>query len=236
MADNSIPKHITVFFDGNRRWARERRLNPMEGHLAGYKKALDFTDWCIERGVQCFTAYGFSTENWNRTPQEVSYLMRLLEQAMKDQLEKYGRDQEQKQKGVRVRVIGQRDRLPASLRQAIEAVEEATKENNKFFLNLAVSYGGRWDILQAVRGIIAKNVVPENVTEELFAQHLSTAGLPDPDLMIRFGGERRLSNFLLWQQAYTEMYFPQKYWPDVTQQDLDEAIAEYARRQRRFGR
>jgi undecaprenyl diphosphate synthase len=227
-----IPKHITVFFDGNRRWARERGLDPLEGHLAGFKKALDFTDWCMQRGIQCLTGYGFSTENWNRTPREVSYLMRLLEQGLREQFERYGNNQ----KGVRMRVLGQKERLPAFLQKTIKEIEEATKDNKKFFLNLAVSYGGRWDILNAVQKIAEQKILPKDISEELFSAYLSTAGLPEPDLMIRFGGEQRFSNFLLWQQAYTELCFVKKYWPDVTEQDLDDAIAEYQKRQRRFGK
>ena len=235
MESNNIPRHITVFFDGNRRWARERGLDLMEGHLAGYKKAVEFTDWCIEKGIQCFTGYGFSTENWNRTEQEVSYLMRLLEVALKNQFRKYVEDPAGKKQGVRIRVIGQKERLPESLQKVIREVEEGTLKNDKFFLNLAMSYGGRWDILQAVQSIVGKRISSSELTEELFSQYLSTAELPEPDLMIRFGGEQRLSNFLLWQQAYTELCFFSKYWPDVTEQDLDDALAEYARRSRRFG-
>lgn len=218
-----------MFFDGNRRWAKERSLNPMEGHAAGYKKAVEFTDWCIARDIKCFTGYGFSTENWNRSPQEVSYLMKLLEAGLLEQFERHG----SKEKGARIRVLGQRERLPESLQRAIQKVEEGTRNNGKFFLNLAVSYGGKWDIVQAAQKMQRER---KEITEEAFPQYLSTAGLPAPDLMIRFGGEQRLSNFLLWQQAYTELYFVKKYWPDVTEQDLDEAIVEYQKRQRRFGR
>tara|TARA_Y100000310_G_scaffold289850_1_gene316530 strand:- start:1728 stop:2420 length:693 start_codon:yes stop_codon:yes gene_type:complete len=228
----NIPQHIVLFPDGNRRWAKERAMDTLEGHKAGYEKALQLVDWCQARGVQALTMFGFSTENWNRTEREVSYLMRLLETGLAEQLQKYV-GEKARERGVRMRVIGQKERLPESLQKVIGEVEEATKENNRFFLTLAVSYGGRWDIVQAAQTMAKEG---KEITEETLANYLSTAGLPDPDLVIRAGGEQRFSNFLLWQSAYAELYFYQKYWPDFTEQDLDDAIAEYQRRQRRFGK
>ncbi|MDO8474546.1 MAG: polyprenyl diphosphate synthase [bacterium] len=227
----NIPKHIVLFPDGNRRWARERGLHPLEGHLAGKNNLEEFLRWAQKRGVAIVTVFGFSTENWNRSPEEVDYLMTLLETYL-GEAESIAKFQEQ---GMRVCVIGQKDRLRPSLQNVITDVEEQTKNNTGLRLNVAVSYGGRWDIVQAAQRAMQEGVAPAELTEERFASYLSTAGLADPDLVIRPGGEMRFSNFLLWQAAYAELYFTSKYWPDFTEQDLDDALAEYAKRQRRFG-
>jgi len=233
--NNTVPRHVVLFPDGNRRWAKERGMNTLEGHKAGYKKIIQFCEWCKNRGVRVITAFGFSTENWNRPPKEVSYLMRLLQRGLVENLAKHAKNPKLRKLGVRVRVIGEQSRLPKSLQKTIQEVQEDTKRNTKVFLNLAVNYGGRWDIAQAARRMIKEGIPAEKVTEELFGRYLSTAGLPDPDLVIRAGGEQRFSNFVLWQAAYAELYFCPKYWPDFTEQDLDDAFEEYARRQRRFG-
>ena len=225
-----IPNHIILFPDGNRRWAKQKGLTSLLGHKQGYNNLLDFSEWCKNRGVKVLTAFGFSTENWNRSKEEVDYLMKLLEDCLVDNLEKYNKN------GVRVRVIGQRERLPKSSQEAIIKTEEATKNNSDLFLNLAISYGGKWDILNAVKKIIEDKISVDKIDETLFETYLSTAGLPAPDLIIRAGGEMRLSNFVLWQAAYSELYFCPKLWPDFAEQDLDEAIAEFTRRQRRFGK
>jgi undecaprenyl diphosphate synthase len=227
---NHIPQHIVLFPDGNRRWAKQRGINTLEGHKQGYNNLLDFSEWCKKKGVKVLTAFGFSTEIWNRSKEEVNYLMKLLESCLIDNLAKYDRD------GVRVRVIGQRDRLPKSLQEAIKKTEEATKNNSNLFLNLAISYGGKWDILNAVKKIVKEGIPVEEIDEKLLENHLSTAGLPDPDLIIRAGGEMRMSNFVLWQAAYSELYFSPKFWPDFTEQDLDIALTEFDKRSRRFGK
>ena len=226
----NIPQHIVLFPDGNRRWAKAKGLNTLEGHKQGYNNLLDFSNWCKNKGVKVLTAFGFSTENWNRTKEEVDYLMKLLEGCLIDNLSRYDKD------GVRVRVIGQRERLPKSLQEAIVKTEEATKNNQNLFLNLAISYGGKWDILNAVKNIIKEGISVDQIDEKLFEAHLSTAGLPAPDLIIRAGGEMRMSNFVLWQAAYSELYFCPKFWPDFVEQDLDIALAEFDRRSRRFGK
>lgn len=226
----NIPKHIVLFPDGNRRWAKQKGIHSLEGHKQGYHNLLDFSEWCKNRGVKALTAFGFSTENWNRSPEEVSYLMKLLEDCLVDNLEKYNKD------GVRVRVIGERDRLPESLKKAINTTQEATKNNSSLSLNLAISYGGRWDILNAIKKIIDDKIPVEQINEKLFETYLSTNGLPAPDFIIRPGGEMRMSNFVLWQGAYSELYFSPKFWPDFTEQDLDLALQEFDRRQRRFGK
>lgn len=225
-----IPKHIVLFPDGNRRWAKQKGLHSLNGHKKGYENLLDFSEWCKNRGVKVLTAFGFSTENWNRTKEEVDYLMKLIESCLIDKLEKYEKD------GIKVRVVGQRERLPESLQKAIEKVEKATENNSNLFLNLAVSYGGKWDILQAIKKIVADKIPAEKIDENLFESYLSTAGLPAPDFIIRAGGEKRMSNFVLWQAAYSELYFCPKFWPDFTEQDLDEALAEFDQRSRRFGK
>lgn len=225
-----IPQHIVLFPDGNRRWAKAKGLISLEGHKQGYNNLLDFSEWCKNRGVKVLTAFGFSTENWNRSPEEVDYLMKLLENCLTDNLDKYNKE------GTRVRILGQKTRLPDSLKKAVNLVEEATKNNNKLFLNLAISYGGKWDILNAVKNIIKEGIEPDKIDEKVFEDHLSTAGLPNPDFIIRAGGEMRMSNFVLWQAAYSELYFSPKLWPDFTEQDLDEALSEFERRSRRFGK
>ena len=225
-----IPQHIVLFPDGNRRWAREKGLHTLEGHKKGYDNLLNLTKWCKSRGVKTLTAFGFSTENWNRTEEEVTYLMKLLEGCLIDNLSKYDKE------GTKVRVIGQKDRLPKSLQEAIIKAEEATKNNQNLNLNLAISYGGKWDILNAVKNIVKEGIPAEEIDEKLFENHLSTAGLPNPDFIIRAGGEMRLSNFVLWQAAYSELYFSPKYWPDFNENDFDVALEEFDKRSRRFGK
>lgn len=226
----AVPQHIVLFPDGNRRWARQKGMATLNGHKKGYENLLDFSEWCKNKGVKVLTAFGFSTENWDRTKEEVDYLMNLLEKCLIDNIEKYNKD------GVKVRVIGQKERLPESLQKAIEKTEKATENNGNLYLNLAISYGGRWDILQATKRIIQDKIPLDQIDEKLFESYLSTAGLPTPDLIIRAGGEMRMSNFVLWQGAYSELYFCPKFWPDFTEKDLDEALEEFTRRQRRFGK
>ncbi|MFA6190073.1 MAG: polyprenyl diphosphate synthase [Candidatus Staskawiczbacteria bacterium] len=225
-----IPQHIVLFPDGNRRWAKQKGLHTLEGHKKGYQNLLDFSQWCKNKGVKTLTAFGFSTENWNRTEEEVTYLMKLLENCLIDNLSSYDKE------GTCVRVIGQRDRLPKSLQEAIIKTETATKNNQNLFLNLAISYGGKWDILNAVKNIVKEGTPAEKIDEKLFENHLSTTGLPAPDFIIRAGGEMRLSNFVLWQAAYAELYFSSKFWPDFNEEDLDTALAEFDKRSRRFGK
>ncbi|MCD6177646.1 di-trans,poly-cis-decaprenylcistransferase [bacterium] len=235
-----IPTHVVLLPDGNRRWARERGLPTIQGHLAGFENIKRFCRWCQKKGIKVLTAFGFSTENWNRPKEEVKYLLELLERGFREELKKYLDKQAGKNmmltKKVRVRVIGQKERLPKSLREVIKKIEDLTKNNKEYFLNLAVSYSGRWDILEATKKIIKEKIPASKITEKLFEKYLSTAGLPAPDLVIRTSGEKRFSNFLLWQSAYSELYFCDKYWPDFKEEDFDRALEEYARRQRRFGR
>ena len=231
----AVPQHIVLFPDGNRRWAKEQGMDTLEGHKVGYQKLIDLCHWCSTRGVQALTAFGFSTENWNREPREVNYLMKLLEQGIRENFLSDEGKKDIEEMDIRVRVIGQKERLPQSLQSVIQEVEEATKHRKGFFLNLAISYGGRWDIVQAAKKLIASGIDPATLDEKMFSLHLSTNGMPEPDLVIRAGGEKRFSNFLLWQSAYAELYFSPKYWPAFNEQDFEEALEEYARRSRRFG-
>jgi undecaprenyl diphosphate synthase len=226
-----IPKHIVLFPDGNRRFAKKKGIPTFKGHWYGYQNLKKFVQWCKKKGIKVLTAFGFSTENWKRSKDEVNYLMKLFEEG----LSKRGDIRKLHEYGVRIRIIGQKYRLPKSLQKVIEEVENLTKNNKKFHLNLAVSYGGRWDIVQAIQRIIKDKIPPKKITEKLVEKYLSTAGLPPPDLVIRAGGEKRLSNFLLWQAAYSELYFTKKLWPEFTEKDLDLALKDYAKRERRFG-
>ena len=225
-----IPQHIVLFPDGNRRWAKNKGLDSFDGHLKGEKKFDDFLHWCKNRGVKIVTVFGFSTENWKRSEAEINYLMQLFEKYLWEGIEQFNQEE------VCVKIIGQKEKLPKTLQKVIEKVEESTKNNKKMHLNLAVSYGGKWDILQAIKKIIKEKISADKIDEKLFESYLSTAGLPNPDLVIRVGGEMRMSNFVLWQAAYSELYFSPKLWPDFTEQDLDLAIEEFDRRQRRFGK
>ena len=191
----NIPQHIVLFPDGNRRWAKNRGLDSFLGHQQGYKNLLDFAEWCKNKGVKILTAFGFSTENWKRSEIEVNYLMNLFEKGLSESLEKFNKD------GIRVKIIGQKERLPESLQKTIKKIEGETEKNTNLHLNLAISYGGKWDILNAIKKIIEEKMPADKINEALFENYLSTAGLQNPDLVIRAGGEMRLSNFVLWQAA-----------------------------------
>ncbi|MEK7664468.1 MAG: polyprenyl diphosphate synthase [Patescibacteria group bacterium] len=226
----NIPKHIVLFPDGNRRWALQKKLSIQQGYLSGKDKFNDFLRWCKDRGVKIVTVFGFSSENWVRPQDQVDFLMKLFEKYLQEGIDEFNKE------GARVKIIGQKDKLSDSLKRVVEKVEKATENNTTLQLNLAVSYGGKWDIINAVKKIIKDKIPSEKIDETLFESYLSTAGLPDPDLVIRAGGEMRLSNFVLWQAAYAELYFSPKLWPDFTEEDLDLAIKEFSDCQRRFGK
>lgn len=225
----NIPKHIVLFPDGNRRWALQNNLSVTEGYLVGKNKFNDFFGWCKKRGVKFITVFGFSSENWKRPQEQVNFLMNIFEKYLEEGIDDFNKE------GVKVVIIGQKHKLSEKLQQVVEKVEKSTENNHQMQINLAVSYGGKWDIIQAIQRIIKDGVDPSKINEETFDNYLSTAGLPDPDLVIRAGGEMRLSNFLLWQAAYSELYFSDKLWPDFTENDLDLAILEFNKRARRFG-
>ena len=222
-----IPYHLGLILDGNRRWAEERGLPAQEGHRRGSKKLEELIQWVKERGVKILTIFVFSTENWQRPKREVDFLFGLAKRMVNNSLEKLNRQK------IKVRVIGQREKLPESLKTAITKAEKLTQNNQEMTLNFALSYGGRAEIVEAIKNIIQKKFSPDKITEEVISQNLWTSEL---DLLIRTGKEQRLSNFLIWQAAYSELYFSQKYWPDFTEKDLDEALQDFVQRQRRFGK
>jgi undecaprenyl diphosphate synthase len=215
--------------DGNGRWAEQRGLPRLEGHRAGMESVRSVIKCLSECNIKYVTLYSFSTENWNRPQDEVSGLLKILEESIeKDSLELH-------QRGIKIRHLGRLQRLPQQLKLAIEWAVELTKNNTKMTLSLAFDYGGRLEILDAVRGIVDKGIPPQNIDEKLFAGYLYTAGLPDVDLVVRTGGDLRISNFLLWQSAYSEYYFTDVLWPDFSAQEVERALASYSQRQRRFG-
>lgn len=221
-------QHLAIIMDGNRRWAKTRGLPPFEGHRAGYKKIEEMLNWCRDAGIKILTLFAFSTENWQRPKEEVDFLMKLFLLALTRDIKKLHKNK------VRVRIIGRREGLPEKLKEAIKKSEELTKNNGGGTLNLAINYGGRPELADAFKKI-AKNP-PEEITEETISQNLYTAGLPDPDLIIRTSGEQRLSGFLTWQSAYSELLFINHHWPEFSKEDFDAALADFANRQRRFGR
>jgi undecaprenyl diphosphate synthase len=228
-----IPKHIAVIMDGNRRWARGRRLPAIEGHRRGVAALRELVRGCDELGIGIVTAYAFSTENWKREALEVSLLLELLVHFAASE------EAELQKMGVRVHPIGRIDHLPDHQRRVIGQLEAKTAGNDRLLLNLAINYSARAEMVDAARSIArdvrAGLLDPERVDEAAIAQRLYTRDIPDPDILIRTGGEQRLSNFLLWQLAYTEIWVTQRYWPDFTRADLIEAVSAYQKRSRRFG-
>lgn len=225
-----IPRHIGIVMDGNGRWARERKLPRLMGHRAGTENTRRVLRACGEFGIEIVTLYGFSTENWQRPKNEVRGLFSIFENAIDREVPELHRN------GVRLRHLGRTERLPGRLVKKIESAVELTKDNDRLTLNLAFNYGGRAEIVDAARRIIAEGIDPAAIDEELFASYLYTAGLPDLDLFIRTGGEMRLSNFLLWQTAYAEYYTTPTYWPDFDETELEKALVAYSQRTRKFGR
>lgn len=229
-----FPRHVAIIMDGNGRWARRRLLPRLEGHRQGAKSVRRAVEFCRSNGIAFLTLYAFSTENWQRPQGEVSGLMKLLSQFLDSELE------ELHSNGIRLRVIGQLHRLSAPLAAKITGGIEKTSANKAMTLNIALSYGGRQEIVAAAQRIAAAvksgELSEEAVNEKVFAEFLDTAGIPDPDLLIRTGGETRISNFLLWQSAYAELYFTPLLWPDFDESAFMKAIEEYRSRQRRFGK
>lgn len=216
--------------DGNRRWAKERGLPSLQGHRAGYEMLKKIGEACLQRGIETLSVFAFSTENWKRTQEEVGYLMDLLEEALTKEIDFFI------SKEVRIRVLGRREGLRPSVVRAIETAEDRTKEFSKCTLCLCINYGGRSEIVDACKKLIADGVSAEAITEEVIQARVYGSDIADPDLIIRTSGEERLSGFLLWQSAYSELYWCEKHWPDFDEGELDKAIAEYESRQRRFGK
>ncbi len=224
-----VPTHIAIIMDGNGRWAISRGLPRLAGHRAGTENLRRVIEACVEFDVQYLTLYAFSTENWGRPLEEVQGLMRILEDVIDRELKKLH------EQGVRLLHIGHLDKLKPSLRQKVLNAIEYTKDNQRLTLCVAFNYGGRDEIVCAIQDMIENGVKPEDVTDELVGKFLFTAGVPDPDLIIRTSGELRGSNFLIWQGAYSEWYFTPSYWPDFGKDELARALEEYKHRQRRFG-
>jgi len=229
-----LPKHLAIIMDGNGRWAEARSLPRIAGHREGIKSVREMITMCLELGIQALTIFAFSQENWNRPAQEINALMGLLEHYLSTERNKLI------EQGVRFRTIGRAESLPNSALQWVRAAEQETAHLNKLHLTVALSYGGRAEMVDAVRNIIREvqdgKVQLEEIDETLVHQFLYTHDLPDPDLLIRTSGETRISNFLLWQLAYTELYFTPTLWPDFRRRELLLALLEYQRRERRFGR
>jgi len=228
-----VPQHVAIIMDGNGRWAVRRNRPRTAGHRAGVKSVRAVVEQSVRQGVGAVTLFAFSSENWRRPKSEVSLLMELFMGALRAEVKRLDEN------GVRLRIVGDRTAFPEKLRRRIVEAEDATGGNDAMVLQVAANYGGRWDIAQAARRLVAEaregRLAPEDVDEQLFSSRLSFPDLPDPDLFIRTGGEQRLSNFLLWQSAYSELYFSDLMWPDFGAEAYAEALAEFARRQRRFG-
>jgi undecaprenyl diphosphate synthase len=227
------PRHIAIIMDGNGRWAQKRFMPRAVGHQAGVKAVRKIVEYCAQQEIKVLTLFAFSSENWRRPEEEVSLLMGLFTSTLQREINKLDRN------NIRLRFIGDRTKFPDKLQAKMLEGETQTQDNNALTLVVAANYGGRWDMTQAFRKIVEKIASGElnnqDITEQLINQHLSTADLPEPDLFIRTGGEQRVSNFLLWQLAYTELYFTETLWPDFNQHSLEDAIKSFKSRQRRFG-
>jgi undecaprenyl diphosphate synthase len=231
---HKLPKHIAIIMDGNGRWAKERGKNRLFGHTNGVRAVRETSEGCAELGVKYLTLYAFSTENWNRPVLEVTGLMDLLVSTIMTEVKTL------QDNNIRLRSIGNIDALPASTAKALRRAMDETSGNTRMDLILALNYSGKADIIQAVRGIAQDvkdgRLAPAAIEEQMICDHLYTAGIPDPELMVRTSGEQRISNFLLWQLAYTEFYFTEKFWPDFDREELYNAILTYQARERRFGK
>lgn len=228
------PRHVAIIMDGNGRWATQRKLPRTAGHVRGVQAVRRAVEACGRRGVEYLTLFAFSSENWRRPAQEVSLLMRLFVRTLEKEVDKLIAQ------GVRLRIVGDLGAFDAKLRRLIQEAEQRTAQQSTLILTIAANYGGRWDILQAMRSLLAAHPElaehPEQLTEEALSPWLAMAYAPEPDLFIRTGGEQRISNFLIWQLAYTELYFTDCYWPDFDAAQIDQAFAWYRDRERRFGR
>ncbi len=225
----AIPRHVAIIMDGNGRWALERGWPRLRGHRAGTENIRHIIEGCVEIGVGALTLYAFSTENWRRPDAEVTGLMMILGEVIDRETAKLHEN------GVQLRHIGSLDGVPTRLQERVRHAVELTRFNSRLIVNVAFNYGGRAELVEAIKRLVSDGVRPEHIDESLISSYLQTAGLPDPDLIIRTAGELRVSNFLLWQGAYAEFWSTQVYWPDFDQDELRRAIADYGRRHRRFG-
>ena len=230
----AVPRHIAIVMDGNGRWAKRQNRPRFWGHKRGVERVRSTVERCIDLGVEALTLFAFSTENWNRPEEEVSYLMGLFISSLQREVKRLHKND------IRLQIIGETGRFPQPLQKAIVEAEQLTKDNSKLCLNIAANYGGRWDITEATRQLCTQvasgELSPDEITIEHLQQNISLGNLPEPDLFIRTGGEQRVSNFLLWQMAYCEFYFTDLYWPEFDRNALDAAVSSFSQRQRRFGR
>jgi undecaprenyl diphosphate synthase len=226
---NHVPEHVAIIMDGNRRWARKHGKPSLEGHRVGYQTFKKIAYTALDRGVKVLSAWAFSTENWKRTKREVQFLMRLMEWVLKEEIAEFSRN------NVRLVVTGRLHELSPRLQKLIADTMNLTRNNTRGILNVMVNYGGRAEIVDAVRAIARAKPDPDRIDADMISKHLYRPELPDPDLIIRTSGELRLSGFMPWQSEYSEYVFSDKLWPDFTPKDFDMALAEYARRDRRFG-
>ena len=233
IATDKLPQHVAIIMDGNGRWAKSKGKNRIFGHSQGVQTVRDITETAAELGIKYFTLYTFSTENWNRPAIEVNALMALLIDTVRSEVATLNKN------NIKLRIIGDLENLPSMPRKAMKEGLESTKNNTRMTLVLALNYGSKWEILRGVRQLAekaAKGLIrPEDITDKMFENELSTAGIPDPDLVIRTSGETRLSNFLLWQAAYSEYYFTKTFWPDFQKEEFYKAIAGFQNKERRFG-
>ena len=227
--EKNLPKHVVIIPDGNRRWAKKHGLSPIEGHKKGLETAMNVVRGSRNLGVKILTLWGFSTENWSRPTIEVTYLMRLYALFFKVHLKELIKE------GVRFNWLGRRDRVPKVLRQVLEKIEDETAKNTKYILNIAIDYGGHEELVNVFKKILKKGVKPSQIDERLVSENLETAGLPDPDLLIRTSGERRTSGIMPWQTAYTELFFSKLLFPDFSLAELKRAISDFSHRHRRYG-
>ncbi len=225
-----IPQSIGLIPDGNRRWAQQHHLSTMQGHLAGYQKIKNFCDWCFHKKIKHIFVYAFSYENWQRSTEEVNYLMQLFRKAINDNIKKAI------QYNYQFKFIGRRDKFSTKLINLIESAEQKTAKNSAGSLNICVSYGGRQEIIDAVKKIIKQKIKAQNVDENLFSQYLYTPLVPNLDLIIRTGNAQRLSNFMPWQSAYAELFFSKILWPDFSEDNFNQILKEFSQRQRNFGK
>ncbi len=231
-AHGEVPRHVAIILDGNGRWAKGRRLPRIAGHRRGVEAVRETVRACVERGVEYLTLFAFSSENWRRPADEVALLMQLFQVALSNEVDKLHRN------GVRLKVVGDTERFDPAIRRLIEQGERLTADNRRLTLTIAANYGGRWDILQALSRLMAQRPAAADapLDESALAPYLAMSYAPEPDLFIRTAGEQRISNFLLWQLAYSELYFTDTLWPDFDAAALDAAFASYRQRERRFGR
>jgi undecaprenyl diphosphate synthase len=225
----AVPRHLGLILDGNRRWATERGLAPMEGHKKGYETLKEISDAAFNQGVEYVSAYVWSSENWNRSPAEVNYIMKLMLWIFRHELDNFMKH------GIRLRLMGSKLRLGKALVKAIIEAEERTRLNDKGTLLLCLNYGGQQEIVDAMKQIVANGTPEHEITAKLIEQHLYAPGIPPVDLIIRTSGEQRLSNFMLWEGAYSELMFTKTYWPDFSSEELQKMLIEYSHRHRRMG-